>query len=85
MDLRLIGFEAAQSSSRRCRLGNPVAAANTFKLALSDDLHRHADFPIIRSFCRAAKTGAGTTVILSNIPAFFELNITRPIRNDSKR
>lgn len=57
LDLRLIGFEAAQSSSRRRRLGDPVAAANSFKLALTDDLHRHPDLPIIRSLCRAAHRG----------------------------
>lgn len=60
LDLRLIGFEAAQSSSRCRRLGDPVAAANSFKLALTDDLHRHPDLPIIRSFCRAAHKAKGT-------------------------
>lgn len=60
LDLRLIGFEAAQSSSRCRRLGDPVAAANSFKLALTDDLHRHPDLPIIRSFCWAAHKAEGT-------------------------
>ena len=60
LDLRLIGFEAAQSSSRRRRLGDPVAAANSFELALTDDLHRHPDLPVVGSLCRAAHTGSGT-------------------------
>lgn len=60
LDLRLIGFEAAQSSSRCRRLGNPVAAADSFKLALTDDLHRHPDLPIIGSLSRAAHRGQVT-------------------------
>lgn len=55
LDLRLIGFEAAQSSTGRCRLGNPVAAPHSFKLALTHHLHRHPDLPIIGSLSRAAR------------------------------
>lgn len=60
LDLRLIGFEAAQSSSRCRRLGNPVASANSFKLALTDDLHCHTDLTIIRPLSRAAERGQST-------------------------
>ena len=55
LDLRLIGFEAAQSPASRCRLGNPVAAADSFKLALTHDLHRHPDLPVVGPFSRAAQ------------------------------
>lgn len=55
LDLRLIGFEAAKSSSCCRWLGNPVAAADAFKLALPDDLHCHPHFSIIGPFCRAAQ------------------------------
>lgn len=57
LDLRLIGFEAAQSSPCCCRLCNPVAAANSFKLALTDDLHRHSDLPIIGPLSGARHRG----------------------------
>lgn len=56
LDLRLIGFEAAQSSPCGGRLGDAVAAAHSFKLALAHDLHRHPDLPVIGSFSRAART-----------------------------
>lgn len=55
LDLRLIGFEASQSSARCCRLGNPVAAANPFELAFTNNFHRHPDLPIICSLSRAAQ------------------------------
>lgn len=77
LDLRLIGFEAAQSSSRCRRLGDPVAAANSFKLALSDDLHRHPDLPVIRPLCRAAHRAKGTgfqTNVQFPVVAFISLN-----------
>lgn len=53
LDLRLIGFEAPQSSTRRCRLGYAVAAAYSFELALSHNLHRHPHLPVVGSFSRA--------------------------------
>lgn len=55
LDLRLVGFEAAQSSACRCRLGDAVAAAHSFKLALTHHLHRHPDLPVVGSFSRAAR------------------------------
>lgn len=60
LDLRLIGFEAAQSSSCCCRLGDPVTAPDSFKLAFTHDLHCHTNLPVVRSLCRAASTGQGT-------------------------
>lgn len=67
LDLRLIGFEAAQRPSRRRRLGDPVAAADSFELALPDDLHRHPDLPVIRPLCGADRgdTGAVSTSRIS--------------------
>lgn len=55
LDLRLVGFEAAQSSTCCCRLGDPVAAANSFKLALTHDLHRHPYLPVVGPFSRAGR------------------------------
>lgn len=55
LDLRLVGFEAAQSSTCCCRLGDPVAAANSFKLALTHDLHCHPYLPVVGPFSRAGR------------------------------
>ena len=60
LDLRLIGFEAAQGPPRRRRLGDAVAAADALELALPYDLHRHAHFPVVGSLCRAAARGQGS-------------------------
>lgn len=53
----MIGFEAAQGPARGGRLGDPVAAAHAFKLALAYDLHRHTDLPVVRPLCRAEGEG----------------------------
>ena len=53
----MVGFEAAQSPARGGRLGDPVAAAHAFKLALAYDLHRHTDLPLVRPLCRAEGEG----------------------------
>lgn len=58
VDLRLIGFEAAQSSACCCRLGDAVAAAHSFKLAFAHHLHRHTDLPVVGPLSGAARTRA---------------------------
>lgn len=54
LHLRLVGFEAAQSSTGCCGLGDPVAAAHSFKLALPHNLHRHPHLPVVGPLGRAA-------------------------------
>lgn len=51
----MVGFEAAEGSSRRCGLGDPVAAAHAFELALPHHLHGHSDLAVVGPLRRAAK------------------------------
>ena len=53
----MVGFEAAQGPARGSRLGDPVAAAHAFELALAHDLHCHTDLPVVRPLCRAEEGG----------------------------
>lgn len=51
----MVGFEAAEGSSCRCGLGDPVAAAHAFELPLPHHLHGHSDLAIVGPLRRAVK------------------------------
>ena len=51
----MVGFQAAQCSSSGGRLGDAVAAAHTFELALAHDLHRHPDLAVVRPLRRTER------------------------------
>lgn len=62
LDLRLIGFEAAQCAPCCCRFCDAIAPTNSFKLSFSHHLHSHADLPVIRPLCRTARDRKHTQV-----------------------
>lgn len=51
----MVGFEAAEGSSGRCRLGDPVAATHAFELPLPHHLHGDSDLAVVGPLCRAVK------------------------------
>lgn len=55
LDLRLIGFETAQGSSGCRRLGNAVAATNSFELAFTNDFHSDSNLSVVGSLSRAER------------------------------